>query len=112
MTIKRFMRTLLILSLMSSLIQTPSCSNEYVDAQGPVQRSGFWGSESTISDAQVVSIGYTTCRLLGRGLSELQVLGKMAGYLPPVGSEARVVGLTGVRDARRYLCPRGRTRSP
>lgn len=78
---------------------------QYIAEQGPVQRSGFWGSQSTISDNAVLNIGYVACGLHNRGLSDLQVLTDMIGYTPPTGSQAYTVGIDGVRDAVRFICP-------
>lgn len=78
---------------------------QYIAEQGPVQRSGFWGSQSTISDQAVLSIGYIACGLHKQGLSDLEVLTAQIGYTPPPKSQAYIVGMDGVRDAVRFICP-------
>jgi len=77
----------------------------YLAVEGPIQRSGFWGSAAGISDEQVLAIGYTQCDLRKRGLSDLQVLTQMAGYQPTPGTPAYDVGLASVRNAVRFICP-------
>lgn len=78
----------------------------YLAAEGPVQRSGFWGSSPGISDRQVLSIGYTACGFYARGMSDEQVLREMVPWAEEIrGSRAYDVGLRGVRNANRYLCP-------
>lgn len=95
----------LLLALAPMSVAAPVGGEQaYLVEQGPVQRSGFWGSAPSISDAQVLSIGYTVCELHARGLSDVDVLAVMAAHRPPPGSRAYEVGLDGVRDAIRYLC--------
>jgi len=79
--------------------------DRYVAEQGPVQRSGFWGSPAAISDGQVLSIGYTACAYHKQGLADIDVLAKMIGYRPAEGTRAYTVGVDGVHDAVRYICP-------
>lgn len=80
----------------------------YLAAQGPIQRSGFWGSPAGISDAAIIDIGQTACSFYARGMSDAQVLAQMvpwAGELAASDRHAYDVGLQGVRDAHRYICP-------
>jgi hypothetical protein len=110
------MRLVAVLVLAVGLVSVPAASAAesaastaaYLAAQGPVQRSGFWGSPANISDGAVLDIGYTACTFYSRGMSDAQVLREMVPWAAELAASDRHaydVGLQGVRDAHRYICP-------
>lgn len=79
----------------------------YLAEQGPIQRSGFWGSGPGIEDRSVLSIGYTACSFYARGMSDAQVLQEMVPWADELDTASRAyqTGLQGMRTAHRCLCP-------
>jgi hypothetical protein len=79
---------------------------QYIAAQGPIQRSGYWGSHPNLHDSEVLEIGRIACSYIVRGYSDPLVVQFMVPPdLAPVGSAGHGKALEAVRDARRYLCP-------
>ena len=108
------MRLLTAVVLAVALSAVPAASaagvtgeGSYLAAEGPIQRSGFWGSYPGITDREILSIGYTACRFYGRGMSDVQVLREMVPWAPELATDSRAyqLGLQAARNAHRYLCP-------